>query len=84
MEQQLIELLQPLLAKYPVIVTVLLAVGTLRLFFKPIMSGIEVAVSQSESKKDDEILGKVKSNVFYRGLVWLVDLLGSIKLPVKK
>jgi hypothetical protein len=83
MEQTIIEILGPLLEKYPFIFATLAAVGAFRLFFKPLMSGIEAAVKETPSTKDDEILGKVQGNVFYKAFVFLVDLFGSIKLPKK-
>jgi DMSO reductase anchor subunit len=85
--QQLLTLLAPVLAAYAgdhgVVVQVLSIIGTLRLFFKPIMAAIEVAVAQSESKKDDEVLAKVQGNKIYSLVLFLIDLLASIK-PVKK
>lgn len=58
-------------------------VGTFRLVFKPVMAGIEQAVKDTETQKDDEVLSKVQGNVIYKGAIFLVDLLASIKLKPK-
>lgn len=58
-------------------------VGTFRLVFKPVMAGIAQAVKDTESKKDDEILAKVEGNAIYKGFIFLVDLLASIKIKPK-
>lgn len=61
-------------------VQVVAVVGSLRLFFKPIVSALESAVASTESKNDDVILGKVKENSFYKAFVFVLDLVGSIKI----
>lgn len=80
MEQQIIDLL----AQYPKVLAALALIGTLRLVFKPIMAALDQIVVATESKKDDEVLGKVKSSKIYKGFVFVVDYVASIKLPVKK
>jgi len=58
-------------------------VGTFRLFFKPIMAAIESAVLTSETQKDDELLKKVTGNSIYKAVIFLVDMLASIKIKPK-
>lgn len=70
-----------LIGQFPVLGSVIFAMGLLRLVFKPLMTIIQNVVAQTESKKDDEVLAKVEGNVFFKALAWLVDFLGSIKLP---
>lgn len=65
-------------------VQIVSVVGTLRLFFKPIVAAIESAVAASESKNDDIVLGKVKQNSIYKAFIFVLDLVGSIKVPKKK
>lgn len=72
-----------LASKYPVVATVLMVIGTLRVFFKPIFAAIEVAVGESASKRDDEVLAGFKASKFYKVLVFILDLTASIKLPTK-
>lgn len=85
--QQVLQFLAPLIEAYGGqfgwAVALVAWVGSFRLFFKPIMAAIQSAVTESESKKDDEILAKVQGNVIYKGLIFLVDLLASIKIKPK-
>jgi hypothetical protein len=85
---QLSVILAPLLSAYigdfGWAVQVVSVVGTLRLFFKPIMAGIETAVKASESNSDDIILGKVQGNSIYKGFIFLIDLLSSVKVKPKQ
>ena len=57
-----------------------MVIGGFRMILKPLVVGIEAFIKESESKKDDEILEKVKSNVFYKALIFLVDYAFSIKI----
>jgi len=86
--EQLLAIVAPLLSAYVGdfgwAVQVVSIVGTLRLFFKPIMAAVTSAVKESSSLKDDEILGKVTGNSIYKGFVFLIDLISSIKVNPKK
>lgn len=85
--QQLLTLLAPVLAsvagEHGVALQIIAIIGTLRIFIKPIMAAIEAGVLQSESKKDDEVLAKVQGNKITKLVLFLIDLVASIK-PVKK
>ena len=85
--QQVLQFLAPLIEAYGGqfgwAVAAVAWVGTFRLFFKPMMAAIQTSVEQSESKKDDEVLAKVQGNVIYKGFIFLVDLLASIKIKPK-
>lgn len=72
-----------LVLQYPQVAAVLAGVGTFRLIFKPIMEALDKIVISTETKKDDDILNKVKENKIYKVVVFLVDYLSSIKLPQK-
>ena len=63
---------------------VLLFMGTARSIFKPLMGAIEKFVTDTESKKDDEFLAKVKAHKAYLAVCWIMDYLASIKLPKKQ
>lgn len=86
--EQLAQILAPLIGAYVgdlgIAVQIVSIVGTFRLFFKPIVAGIESAINESESKEDDIILGKVKQNAIYKGFIFVIDLVASIKIPKKK
>lgn len=85
--EQVLTFLKPLIEAYGgnfgAAVQVVAIVGTLRLFFKPIMAAVESAVKESASTKDDEVLASVQANPIYKGFVFLLDLLASIKLKPK-
>jgi hypothetical protein len=82
--EQLLSALAPLVSAYAgqfgVAIQIVSIVGTFRIFFKPVMAGVEQAIKDSESKEDDIILGEVKKNKFYKGFVFIIDLVASIKI----
>lgn len=67
--------------QYPIIASILAIVATLRLVMKPVMTAIHEIVLVTNTKKDDEILGKVESNKIWKAFVFLVDWFASVKLP---
>lgn len=85
--EQVFAFLSPLIGayagEYGWAVAAVAYVGSFRLFFKPIMAAVESAVKGSESKSDDEILNKVQGNIIYKGFIFLVDMLASIKIKPK-
>ena len=57
-------------------------VGVFRLVVKPIMAIIETYVRGTETVKDDEVFDRVVGSSVWKGIVWFVDYLTSIKLPL--
>lgn len=82
------DFLKPLLeaygGEYGWAVTVLTYIGTFRVIFKPLMTGIEGVIAATPSKEDDKKLAEIKEHKAYKFVVWLVDFLGSIKLKEVK
>lgn len=78
------EFLKPLLeayaGQYGWAVTALTYIGTARVIFKPLMTAIESVVVATPSKSDDSKLAVMKKSALYKGLVWVLDFLGSVKL----
>lgn len=74
-------LLLDLVGKYPVIATVIAIVGILRIVIKPLVSIMENVAAATETKADDVVVEKVKTSAIYKGLVWLIDYVASVKLP---
>ncbi|MDD2763472.1 MAG: hypothetical protein PHE83_05800 [Opitutaceae bacterium] len=66
--------------KYPVIITILAAVGTLRFFFKPVVSLIEAYVQSTPSPADDEAIAKVEASAPWKWFCWALDFFCSIKV----
>lgn len=77
MEAGLIELVQ----KYPLIAQILMGMGIARVVFKPAMLLVQTFVEATPGKADDSFWEKIKASVVYKGVSWVVDFFGSIKLP---
>lgn len=79
---------QPLLieyaGKYPLLLTVLVIMASLRVFFKPVMEIFKGVVELTPSKKDDEFYDRMLNHKAYQVVVFLVDWFASIKLPKKE
>jgi hypothetical protein len=69
--------------QYPLIASLLIALGSLRLFIKPLMAGLRLWTSSTDTRRDDEILDKVERSWAYTGFLFLLDWLTSIKLTPK-
>lgn len=69
-----------LLGKFGWLTTVLLAVGAFRLLFKPIFTAWHWWVEQTASSGDDAVLAKVESSSIVKGICFVLDYVGSIKL----
>lgn len=80
MESTLIELA----TKYQWFLTLCIVIGVARMIFKPIMALIDAVVAYTPSTKDDEFMAGLKENRIYKGIIWVVDYLLSIKLPGQK
>lgn len=71
-----------MLAKqYTWLCTVLIAIGTLRLVGKPAVAAWHWYVLQTPSPNDDAFLAKVERSRGWKVFFFLIDWLGSIKLP---
>lgn len=69
-----------LVAKYPIITGVLMAVGVARAIFKPLFSFLHAVVDATPSSKDNAALAKVEKSKVYKIVAYLLDYLGSIKI----
>lgn len=70
-----------LVQKFPYISGVLLVVGVLRVINKPLFVFLRTFVSATPTPKDDQILDQVETSKAYKTLSFLLDWVGSIKLP---
>jgi hypothetical protein len=57
-------------------------VGTLRLFFKPLMAAIEQIVKDTPSTSDDVKLQEIKNGLPFRVFVFIMDFMLSVKVPL--
>lgn len=69
---------------HPWLLTVLAAIATMRLVFKPLMSAAHVFVKSTPSTSDDALLDKVEHSRAFKVAAWLLDYLGSIKVGPQK
>ena len=78
--------LQPLLdglaGKYGFLTTVLLAIGSLRILFKPIMLAVENALKSDPAKF--AAIQKFEAGPVYKVIATVLDVGASIKLPLVK
>jgi hypothetical protein len=74
--------LEGLSGKYGWLTTLVLAVGSLRLLFKPLMLALEHALQADPAKLDR--LQKFEAGPVYKGIAILLDFGASIKLPLVK
>ena len=73
-----------LVSSHPIVATILIAVGTLRAVFKPIVSVAQAYVDSTVDTSDNEKLKKIMESKLYKGFSWLLDYSASIKLPKGK
>jgi len=73
-------LLLSLIKDYPLISSILVVVGGLRIVFKPLMLILKNITIYTVSKKDDALLSKLVGSKIYKGVSWLLDYLASVKL----
>src|SRR5437899_5205523 len=75
-------LIDGLLGKYGWLTTVLLAIGSLRILFKPIMLVLENALKNDPAKL--AAIQNFEAGPIYKTIATILDLGASIKLPLVK
>jgi hypothetical protein len=71
------------LAQYPILMHIVVVMGMMRMVFKPLTIAIQSYVDNSDDGgKDNAFWEKVKANPIYKGLAFVLDYVGSIKIPV--
>lgn len=76
MELLILEIAQ----KYPIILSIAAFMGMARMILKPLMTFLHEVVLVTPSPKDDEILKKVEESRIYKGIIWFLDYVVSLKL----
>lgn len=84
MEAVIIEYVLKYAQEYPVILAILAVLGSTRVLLKPLFAFFHAFVQQTETKKDDLFLESVEASKLYKGLLFVLDWLFSIKLIGKK
>ena len=73
-----------LATQYPWILTVLAAIGILRVAFKPLCAIAQAVVDVTVTTKDNEVWAKIRGHWAFKGFEKILDLVASIKIPKKK
>lgn len=73
-------ILTALIAKYPVLASIVGVVGILRLLLKPLFSFFHSFVLATPTPKDDALLSTVETSKTYSIVAFLLDYIGSIKI----
>jgi len=70
--------------KFPIITTILLLMGMVRVVNKPLFAILHYLVLVTPWKQDDVYLDKVESSKAYKAFCFVLDWVTSIKLNPKK
>lgn len=70
-------------SQYPFIATILMVIGVLRVINKPLFAFLNTVVVATPTPKDNEILKKIETSKAYQYISFVLDYLGSVKLPAK-
>jgi hypothetical protein len=82
--EQLDQLIQWLMTNAPWFLQIIVVMGTARLIFKPLMVFLESVVQATPTEKDNLMLESAKASSAYRFISFVIDYVGSIKIPPKK
>lgn len=72
-----------LILDVPHLPEVLIIMGAMRVVFKPLMATIQAYVDYTETLKDNELLDRLQQKGWFKAVAWVLDYVGSIKLPKK-
>ncbi len=73
-----------LLSGNPIVASILVIVGSLRLAIKPLMTLIQIYVKLTPYDSDDKWLQNLEMSKGYKLLIYLMDWLLSVKVSDKK
>lgn len=79
--EPIIALIQLLIAKAPWLASVIVVMGTTRLIFKPLFVFLRSVADATPTPKDNELLDQAEKSKVYTAISFLLDWVGSIKLP---
>ena len=81
---QITNIVSNLAASHAWILSVLAAIGVLRVIFKPLMAFMHSIADATSSTRDNEILDEVEASKAFKFACWLIDLLASVKVGTQK
>lgn len=74
------ELILDLAGKFPWVLSVVTVIGVLRIVVKPLMSIAKAVAEATSSPSDNLWVEKVENSKIYKGFIYAIDWLASIKL----
>lgn len=84
MDQAILDILLPLIAKYPLLASILLGMGVLRAAFKPAFSLARAIVEATPTQADNQLLDNVEKSQVVKSIAWVLDYVASIKVMGQK
>ena len=81
MADYLIALAVSFLSTYPAFGTFILIVGGLRIAIKPIVTVLQEITNYTSYEGDNKFLNTMLDSPIWKGFIYLVDVLSSLKLP---
>ena len=70
--------------EYPFFADVVMIMGTARVIFKPLFALVDTVISTTPSQTDDAKWAEIKGSKVFSAMIFLVDYVASVKIPVKK
>lgn len=67
-------------AEYPIMFTIASIMGMVRLVIKPLMTILHSLAEATETTRDEEILKKIEENKAFKGFLFVLDYVFSLKL----
>lgn len=69
-----------LVLEYPILLSIAAIIGMVRLVVKPLMVILHSLAEATETTRDEEILKKIEENKIYKGFLFVLDYVFSLKL----
>ena len=69
--------------QYPIIASIVFVIGLARVVNKPLFAIAHAVVAETPSKTDDQVLEAVEKSAIYKAISFVLDYVGSIKIPKK-
>lgn len=69
---------------WPILASIIVVMGTLRLFLKPVMTFLHAIADATPTPKDNDALNKVESSMLWKIVNFVIDYFASIKLEKKQ
>lgn len=79
LEQHLIDFIESMANFSPILATIFMVVGILRVINKPLFSILKSVAKETPTKADDDALEAVEKSKAYVWMTYALDWLGSIK-----